>query len=153
VGLAELAATVLRIPGVGQMQLSPKKGPTYANLPTFVLVTFDQPVEIDPGGAPYVTDTAAVQGAAATVWIVANPMQLAVSDTSAQLFSNCGYLGSIEMELHPAQVARTGANGTADCEYGPPPAQCHAVPGANLNRDVWNRNVVVYEIQAANGTG
>jgi hypothetical protein len=41
----------------------------------------------------------------------------------------------------------------ADRECGPPPAQCHAVPGANLNPDVWNRNVVVHEIQAANGVG
>lgn len=179
VALAELAATVLRVPGVGQMQLRPKNGPTDANLPTFIRVTFDQPVEIGPGGAPYMTDTAAVLGAAATVWIVANPMQLAVSDTSAQLFQDCGFLGSNELELHPAQVARTGANGTADCgvtfrqpgtwrvtvkvpwhtcwvadrECGPPPAQCHAVPGANLNPDVWNRNVVVHEIQAANGVG
>jgi hypothetical protein len=179
VGLAELAATTLRIPGVGQMQLSPKNGPTYANLPTFVRVTFDQAVEIGPGGDPYVTDTAAVQGAAATVWIVARPMQLTTSDNTANLFLNCGYLGSTELELHPAQVARTGANGTADCgvtfhqpgtwrvtttvqwrtcwvpdqEYGPPPAVCTPVPGANLNPDVWNRNVVVHEIQAANGSG
>ena len=66
------------------MQLSPKNGPTYANLPTFVRVTFDQAVEIGPGGDPYVTDTAAVQGAAATVWLVARPMQLATRSSYAR---------------------------------------------------------------------
>ena len=82
------------------------------------------------------------------------------------------------MLLHdPGAVASTGANGKADCGVtfrqpgtwtigatltwrtcwvpqvvnGPPPAACNPVPGANLNPVNWNRNVVVHEIQAANG--
>jgi hypothetical protein len=35
--------------------------------------------------------------------------------------------------------------------YGPPPANCQPVPGADLDPVVWNRNVPVHEIQAANG--
>jgi hypothetical protein len=177
VSLAELATGTLLIPGAGEMILSPKNGPTYANLPTFVRVTFNRAYQIGPGGAPYVTDSAAVQGEAATVWVIAEPLQLNTDDTAAQKFANCGYLGSLEMELHPAQVASTGANGTADCgvtfhqpgtwrltatlqwrtcwvpeqEFGPPPAVCTPVPGADLNPVTWIRNVTVHEIQAANG--
>jgi hypothetical protein len=182
VGLAELAATTLRIPAPGQLVLSPKNGPTYSNLPTFVRVTFNPQPQIGPGGDPYVWDYAAVQGAAATVWVIAEPLQLSTNDNTATLYSRaCGYLGSAEMALHPAQVARVGANGTADCGvtfhqpgtwritatvrwrtcwvpdevFGPPPAgaQCVPVPGADLNPAVWNRNVAVHEIQAANGSG
>jgi hypothetical protein len=179
VSLAELAAGTLLIPGAGQMELSPKNGPTYSNLPTFLRVTFNQAYDIGPGGEPYVTDNAAVQGEAATVWVIAEPLQLSTDDTTAKLYLNCGYLGSNELELHPAQVAATGANGTADCgvtfhqpgtwrltatlqwrtcwvpeqEFGPPPppAACHPVPGADLNPVTWVRNVPVHEIQAANG--
>jgi hypothetical protein len=180
VALAQLATGTLRIPAAGAMVLSPKNGPTYSNLPTFVRVTFNPQPEIGPGGVPYVTDYAAVQGAAATVWVIAEPLQLSTSDLTATLYHQaCGYLGSTELALHPDQVARVGANGTADCGvtfhqpgtwritakvqwrtcwvpeevFSPPPAQCTPVPGADLNPAVWNHNVAVHEIQAANGTG
>jgi hypothetical protein len=181
VSLAELATGTLLIPGAGQLLFSPKNGPTYANLPTFVRVTFNRAYQIAPGGAPYVTDNAAVLGAAATVWVIAEPLQLSTDDNTAHKFLDCHYLGSLEMELDPAQVARTGANGTADCGatfhqpgtwnitasvhwrtcwvaaqvFGPPPpaAACQPVPGANLTPATWVRNVIVHEIQAANGAG
>jgi len=178
VSLAQLATSTLKIPGAGQMILSPAHGPTYSNLPTFVRVTFNRPYEIGPGGAPYVTDYAAVLGAAATVWVIAEPLQLSTNDSTATRYlSGCGYLGSQEMTLHPRQVASTGANGQADCGltfhqpgnwtitatlnwrtcwvpevvFSPPPANCTPVPGANLNPVTWTRTVPVHEIQAANG--
>jgi len=180
VSLAQLAASTLKIPAAGRMYLNPVNGPTYSNLPTFVRVVFAGPYQIGPDGDPYVTDQAAVLGAAATVWVIARPLQLSTSDSTAKLYtSGCGYLGSTTMVLKPGQVASTGANGTADCgvtfhqpgtwritatlswrtcwvpavEYGPPPAVCTPVPGADLNPVIWNRNVAVHEIQAANGTG
>jgi hypothetical protein len=180
VAVAELATGTLPIPGAGQVILSPVKGPTYSNLPTFTRVTFDRQVEIGPGGAPYVTDQLAVEGAAATVWVIAKPLQLSVNDSTATLYtSGCGYLGSQEMTLHPKQVAATGANGKADCGvtfhqpgnwtitasvgwrtcwvpevvFSPPPANCTPVPNANLNPVTWTRTVAVHEIQAANGNG
>lgn len=180
VSLAQLADTTLKIPGAGRMYLSPVHGPTYANLPTFVRVTFNQPYEIGPDGDPYVTDTAAVLGAAATVWVIAKPLQLSANDSSATVYGRgCGYLGSQDMVLYPKQVASVGANGKADCGvtfhqpgtwtitaslgwrtcwvpdvvHSPPPANCVPVPGANLNPVTWVRNVNVHEIQAANGTG
>jgi hypothetical protein len=180
VSVAELDTSTLNIPAAGQMILSPVKGPTYSNLPTFVRVTFDRAYEIGPDGAPYVTDQAAVYGAAATVWVIAKPIQLSVNDSTATMYTaGCGYLGSQEMTLHPKQVASTGANGKADCGvtfhqpgnwtitatltwrtcwvpevvYSPPPAVCNPVPNANLNPVTWTRTVAVHEIQAANGSG
>ena len=180
VSVAELDTSTLKIPGAGQMILSPVKGPTYSNLPTFVQLKFNQPIEIGPGGAPYVTDQAAVYGQAATVWVIAKPMQLSVNDSTATMYtSGCGYLGSQELTLHPTQVAHVGANGKADCGvtfhqpgswtitasvgwrtcwvpevvYSPPPATCTPVPNANLNPVTWTRTVAVHEIQAANGSG
>jgi hypothetical protein len=108
------------------------------------------------------------------------PLQLTTNDgTFTPETNGCGYLGSTEMITDPGAVARTGANGTADCGMifrdpgtwnltatvawktcwvpenvggpPPPPAQCNPVPGAELNPDVWARNVTVHEIQAANG--
>jgi hypothetical protein len=179
VSVAQLATGTLPIPRAGQMVLSPVKGPTYSNLPTFVRLTFDRQVEIAPGGAPYVTDQVAVYGAAATVWVIAEPMQLNVNDSTATLYTSCSYQGSQDMVLHPKQVASTGANGKADCGvtfhqpgnwtitatvawhtcwvpavvYSPPPATCTPVPNANLNPATWTRTVPVHEIQAANGSG
>jgi hypothetical protein len=83
------------------------------------------------------------------------------------------------MVRNPGAVARTGANGTADCgvtfrqpgtwninatltwracwavgaQDGPPPADCNPVPWAALNPVNWARNVNIHEIQAANGSG
>jgi hypothetical protein len=182
VTLGQLATAKLKIPGVGLMYLNPVNGPLYSNLPTFVRVAFKGAFRIGPGGDPYVTDTAAVEGEAATVWVIANPLQLTTSDPTATLYTGgCGYLGSTDMVLKAGQVASTGANGTADCgvtfhqpgpwvitatltwrtcwvpevEYGPPPAaaDCTPVPGADLTPDVWHHNVNVHEIQTANGSG
>src|SRR5260370_40269418 len=83
------------------------------------------------------------------------------------------------MERDPAAVARTAANGTADCGVtfrqpgtwpitaqltwqtcwvaqvvnGPPPAACAAnpVPGAALNPADWALNAAVHDINAATG--
>jgi hypothetical protein len=131
-------------------------------------------------GQPYVTDHAQLGDQAATVWVKATRLQLSTNDNSAQLDTEgCGYLGSIMMVSDPRLVARTGANGFADCgvtfrqpgtwnitatltwracwavgvQDGPPPAGCNPVPGAALNAVNWARNVNIHEIQAANGSG
>ena len=162
------------------MILSPRTGNSYSNLPTFARTTLSFRPEFGAGGMPYVTDNAQLGDQAATVWVRATPLQLSTSDNSARLdTAGCGYLGSREMVSNPAKVARTGANGTADCgvtfrqpgtwnitatltwqacwavgiDNGPPPANCNPVPGANLNPANWARNVNVREIQAANGGG
>ena len=178
--LAQLALAKMNIPGAGRMILSPKTGNSYSNLPTFARTTLSFRPEFGAGGMPYVTDNAQLGDQAATVWVRATPLQLSTSDSSAQLeVAGCGYLGSTEMVRDPGEVASTGANGTADCGVtfrqpgtwnitatltwqacwavgvhdGPPPADCNAVPGANLNPANWARNVNVREIQAANGGG
>lgn len=123
VALSELAASTLKIPGVGLMYLNPVNGPSYSNLPTFVRVAFKGAFRIGPDGDPYVTDEAAVQGEAATVWVVANKLQLTATDTTGTpsstadtlYTSGCGYLGSTDMVLKPGQVAGTGVDGTPDC--------------------------------------
>ena len=160
------------------MVLSPGNGRSFSNLPTFARVTLQGNFERGPGGVPYVTDFAQLGNQAATVWVEATPLQLSTSGSSATLNTGgCGYLGSRMMVTNPGAVARTGANGKADCGVtfrqpgrwqvtatltwrtcwvpavvdGPPPAACTPVPGANLNPDNWARNVNVREIQAANG--
>jgi hypothetical protein len=178
--LAQLALAKMNIPQAGRMILSPRTGNSYSNLPTFARTTLSFRAEQGPGGMPYVTDNAQLGDQAATVWVSATPLQLSTSDSSARLdTAGCGYLGSTEMVRDPAQVASTGANGTADCgvtfrqpgtwnitatltwracwavgiDDGPPPAGCNPVPGAALNPANWARNVNVREIQAANGGG
>jgi hypothetical protein len=178
--LAQLALAKMNIPQAGRMILSPASGNSYSNLPTFARTTLSFRPEFGAGGMPYVTDNAQLGAQSATVWVRATPLQLSTSDNSARLdTAGCGYLGSREMVRDPAKVARTGANGTADCgvtfrqpgtwnitatltwqacwavgvDNGPPPANCNPVPGANLNPANWARNVNVREIQAANGGG
>ena len=178
--LAQLALAKMNVPQAGRMILSPQSGNSYSNLPTFAQTTLSFRPEFGAGGMPYVTDNAQLGDQAATVWVRATPLQLATSDNSARLdTAGCGYLGSKEMVSNPGKVARTGANGTADCgvtfrqpgtwnitatltwqacwavgiHNGPPPAACNPVPGANLNPVNWARNVNVREIQAANGGG
>ena len=178
--LAQLALAKMNIPQAGRMILSPASGNSYSNLPTFARTTLSFRPEFGAGGMPYVTDNAQLGDQAATVWVRATPLQLSTSDNSARLdTAGCGYLGSGEMLAHPAKVARTGANGTADCgvtfrqpgtwnitatmtwqacwavgvDDGPPPAGCNPVAGANLNPVNWARDVNVHEIQAANGGG
>jgi hypothetical protein len=178
--LAQLATATLKVPGAGRMALSPK-GNSYSNLPTYVQVYLSGKYQIGPGGRPYAWGTATVGNQAATVWIqAAAPLALSTNDSTAtQDVSGCGYLGSTDLALAPRKVASTGANGKADCGitfhqpgpwqltaqlnwrtcwvpevvYGPPPAACNAVPGAELNPTVWTRTVTVDEIQAANGGG
>lgn len=178
--LAQLATKTLKVPDAGRMALNPK-GISYSNLPTYVQVYLTGRYQIGPGGRPYVWGTATVGNAAATVWIqAAVPLLLSTNDSTATPQVNgCGYLGSTDLALAPRKVASTGANGTADCgmtfhqagpwqltaqlnwrtcwvpelEYGPPPAACTPVPGADLNPTVWVRTVTVHEIQAANGAG
>jgi hypothetical protein len=176
--LAQLAVAGLPVPKAARMYLSPVTGNTYSNLPTFARVTLTQPYHIGPDGLPYGRAEAGFNGNAATVWVEATRLQLATDDSSSTPYTNgCGYLGSTEMITDPQAVARTGANGTPDCGVtfigpgtfnltatltwktcwvpeavdGPPPAQCTPVPGAELNPDIWTRNVTVHEIQAANG--
>jgi hypothetical protein len=178
VTLAQLATAKLLVPGAGTMILSPRNGNSFSNLPTFARVTLAGAFERGPGGMPYVTDFAQLGDQAATVWVEATPLQLSTSDSSATLdTAGCGYLGSRMMVRNPGAVARTGANGHADCGVtfrqpgtwqinatltwrtcwvaavvdGPPPAACNPVPGASLNPANWTRNVTVREIQAANG--
>jgi hypothetical protein len=178
VTLAQLAMSKMQIPGAGKMILSPRTGVSYSNLPVFARVTLNGRYETGPGGLPYLTDNAHLGANGATVWGEATPLQLSSTDSSATLDTNgCGYTGSAMLLHDPGAVARTGANGTADCGVtfrqpgtwnigatltwrtcwvpavvnGPPPAACNPVPGANLNPVNWNRNVVVHEIQAANG--
>jgi hypothetical protein len=178
--LAQLALAKMNVPRAGRMILSPKSGNSYSNLPTFARTTLSFRTETGPGGMPYVTDNAQLGTQAATVWVRATPLQLSTSDGSARLdTAGCGYLGSAKMVRDPGAVARTGANGTADCgvtfrqpgtwtitatlawqacwavgvDAGPPPAGCTPVPGADLNPVTWARNVDVREIQAANGGG
>ena len=177
-----MAIAKMLLPGAGQMRLSPASGNSYSNLPTFVRVALRGRYETGPGGLPYLTVTAQLGNQGATVWAEATPLALSTSDSSATLDrSGCGYLGSAMMVRDPAAVARTGANGTADCGVtfrqpgtwqitaqltwqtcwvpqvvnGPPPAGCAAtpVPGAALNPVNWARNVAVHEIQSANGPG
>jgi len=180
--LAQMAIAKMLLPGAGQMRLSPASGNSYSNLPTFVRVTLRGRYETGPGGQPYLRVTAQLGNQGATVWAEATPLALNTSDSSATLDRNgCGYLGSAMMLRDPAAVARTGANGTADCGVtfrqpgtwpitaqltwqtcwvpqvvdAPPPAGCAAnpVPGAALNPVNWARNVTVHEIQSANGPG
>jgi hypothetical protein len=178
--LAQLALAKMNVPQAGRMILSPATGNSYSNLPTFARTTLSFRAELGAGGMPYVTDNAQLGDQAATVWVRATPLQLSTSDTSARLdTAGCGYLGSREMVTNPGAVARTGANGTADCGVtfrqpgtpnvtatltwqacwaigihdGPPPAGCNPVPGAALNPVNWARNVNVREIQASNGGG
>ena len=103
----------------------------------------------------------------------------ATAPASVRSRLDCGYLGSTKMVRNSGAVARTGANGTADCgvtfrqpgrwnitatltwracwavgvQDGPPPADCNPVPGAALDAVNWARNVNIHEIQAANGGG
>ena len=179
VTLAQLAVAKMQVPGAGRMFLSPASGNSFSNLPVFARVTLRGRYEIGPGGQPYLTDNARLGNQGATVWVEATPLQLATSDSSATLEAGgCGYLGSAMMVHDPRAVARTGADGTADCgvtfrqpgtwtitaaltwrtcwvpqvQDGPPPATCTPVPGADLNPVTWPpRNVNVHEIQAANG--
>ena len=180
--LAQMAMAKMLLPGAGRMSLSPRTGNSYSNLPTFVRVALQGQYEAGPGGRPYLTVTARLGNVGATVWAQATPLQLSASDSSARLeVAGCGYLGSAMMVRNPGAVARTGANGHADCGVtfrqpggwqitaqltwqtcwvprvvnGPPPAGCggNPVPGAQLNPVNWARNVNVHEIQAANGGG
>ena len=178
--LAQLALAKMNVPQAGRMLLSPKTGNSYSNLPTFARTTLSFRPEFAADGMPYVTDNAQLGDQAATVWVRATPLQLSTSDNSARLdTAGCGYLGSKEMVTNPRAVARTGANGTADCgvtfrqpgnwnitatmtwqacwavgiDDGPPPAGCNPVPGAALNPVTWARPVNVREIQASNGGG
>lgn len=180
VTLSQLATATLWVPDAGRMYLNPASGTTDSNLPTFVRVTLGRRYQIAPGGVPYVTDTVDLGGNGATVWVEATLLQLAANDPAATLHtSGCGYLGSTEMVLQPQKVAGIGANGTADCGvtfrqpgtwqitatliwktcwvpevvYGPPPAACTPVPGAELNPVTWARTVRVREIQALTGSG
>ncbi len=176
--LAQLAVAGLPVPKAAQMDLSPVSGTTYSNLPTFARVTVTHPYYTGPGDMPYGRATAGFNGNAATVWVYPTRLQLTTDDSSFTPYTNgCGYLGSTEMITDPRAVASTGANGTPDCGVtflgpgtfnltatlawktcwvpeaadGPPPANCTAVPGAELNPDVWTRAVTVHEIQSANG--
>ena len=179
--LAQLALAKMNVPQAGQMILSPSTGNSYSNLPTFARTTLSFRPEFGANGMPYVTDNAQLGDQSATVWVRATPLQLSTSDNSARLdTAGCGYLGSTrDGPPTRAQVAHTGANGTADCgvtfrqpgtwnitatltwqacwavgvDAGPPPADCNPVPGAALNPVNWARNVNVREIQASNGGG
>jgi hypothetical protein len=178
--LAQLAISVMRLPRKGKVTLSPQNGNSYSNLPVFVRVALNGRYETGPGGMPYLTVTAELGNQGATVWAEARPLQLTTSDSSATLDTGgCGYLGSRMMVKNPGAVARTGANGKADCGatfrqpgrwqitaqltwqtcwvpqvvHSAPPANCgdNPVPGAQLNPITWARDVIVHEIQAANG--
>jgi hypothetical protein len=178
--LAQLATATIRVPGAGQVVLSPK-GNSYSNLPTYVQVKLSGSYEIGPGGMPYVRGTANVGNAAATIWIEPDgTLSLGSNDPSYEPNTNgCGYLGSTMIALNKGTVASTGRNGKPDCGltfyqpgswqltaqlnwrtcweaevvYGPPPAQCTPVPGAILNPTTWTRTVPVHEVQADTGTG
>ncbi len=116
---AELARARVDIPGAGKVVLNPK-GNSYSNLPTYVQVFLSGRYQIAPGGMPYVRGLAAVQGAAATVWIwPTGTLQLSspTDRTAVPHTNDCGYLGSTMIALNKQTVANTGINGgsTVDC--------------------------------------
>jgi hypothetical protein len=174
--LAQLALVKIKVPGKGKMTLSPK-GNDAVNLPTFVRVALAGGVHY-ANGMPYVRITATLGNVAATVWLKATPLQLSAPGATIDA-NNCGYRGSNMLVTNPGAVANTGINGAIDCgvtfrqagtwqltasitwqtcwvanaDNGLPPAACTAVPGAQLNPTVWNRQVNVKEIQSANGVG
>jgi hypothetical protein len=174
--LAQLALVRIRVPGKGKMTLSPK-GNDAVNLPTFVRVALAGGVHY-ANGMPYTRITATLGNVSATVWIKPTPLQLSAPGATTDA-NNCGYLGSNMLATNPGAVARTGINGAIDCgvtfrqpgalqltasinwqtcwvaavDNGVPPPACTPVPGAQLNPTVWNRQVNVKEIQAANGAG
>lgn len=177
--LAQLALAVVKLPGAGTIVTNPA-AKSFTNLPTFVRATLGGG-HIGPGGRPYVSATASLNGTSVTVWAEASRLQVSASGGSSYTAdtSNCGYLGSTEM-LNPQAVAHVGPGGHIDCGLtfqspatwqvtasmtwqtcwaqngnaaAPPnPATCTPVPGAQLNGTTWApHQVVVDEIQSVNG--
>ncbi len=173
--LAQLAVAKMDLPTAGDMTLNPASGRTFTNLPTYLKVALAGNFQTDPGtGMPYTTVTAQLGDNAATVWGV--PSKLKVSASGGGQFtpatSDCGYLGSKQIDTPVAQNAGPGV--TPDCGAvfqapatwqltatmtwqacwvagivdGPPPANCQPVDGAQLNGLNWARAVTVNEIQS-----
>ena len=174
--LAQLAVAKMALPTAGQMILNPASGQAYTNLPTYMRVTLGGGYETF-NGMPYATVTATLGNVAATVW--AEPSRLQVSATGGAQYkpdtTNCGYLGSTQIDT--AQAANAGPGAPIDCGAtflspatwqltatmtwracwapvagGDPPApgNCQPVPGAQLNGLNWTRPVTVNEIQSVN---
>ncbi|HWG12498.1 MAG TPA: hypothetical protein VG268_04415 [Streptosporangiaceae bacterium] len=176
--LAQLAVAKMDLPTAGDMTLNPASGHTFTNLPTYLSVALAG--NYQPGGMPYTTVTATLNGISATVWGV--PSKLKVSASGGGQYTpattNCGYLGSTQISTPVAQNAGPGT--VPDCGAtfqspatwqltatmtwqacwmpglvnGPPPANCQPVAGAQLNPVNWARPVFVNEIQSVdNGNG
>lgn len=177
--LAQLALAVVKLPGAGTIVTNPATK-SFTNLPTFVRATLGGG-HAGPGGRPYVSATATLNGTSVTVWAEASRLQVSASGGSSYTpdTGNCGYLGSTEM-LNPQAVAHVGVGGHIDCgltfqspatwqvtasmtwqtcwaQNGnpadpPDPATCTPVPGAELNGTTWApHQVTVDEIQSVNG--
>jgi hypothetical protein len=169
--LAQLAIARVRIPGAGTILTNPARK-SFTNLPTFVRATLNGG-HPGPGGRPYVSVTAALNGTSVTVWAEASRLQISASGGSSYTAdtSNCGYLGSNWMVTRPQQIANTGPGGPIDCgltfqtpatwhvtasmtwqtcwaqnvpqNQVPDPATCTPVPGAQLNGTNWPPQPVI----------
>jgi hypothetical protein len=176
--LAQLALAVVQLPGAGQIITNPA-AKSFTNLPTFVRATLAGG-HIGPGGRPYVSAQAQLNGTTVTVWVEASKLQISASGGTSYTpdTTDCGYLGSQEM-LDPHAVANVGVGGHIDCgltfqdpatwhvtasmtwqtcwaqggaaDDPPDPATCTPVPGAELNGTNWApKQIVVNEIQSVN---
>jgi hypothetical protein len=114
--LAALAVKVMVMPTAGRVLMSPSGGTTYSNMPTFVRVTMRGNYELS-GGRPYLVVSAALDGQGATAWAYASRLSLTTTASDAQVWGSCGFLGSEMMVREPGVVARTGADGSADCGF------------------------------------
>jgi hypothetical protein len=170
--LAQLAAATVLLPTAGGLTFSPANGHSFTNLPTFVHATL-KGGHPGPGGRPYVSVTATLNGTSVTVWAEASRLQISASGGQSYTAdtTNCGYLGSQWMVTRPQQVAHTGVGGPIDCgltfhspttwqvsatmawqtcwaqngalNQPPDPATCTPVPGAQLNGTNWAAQPVV----------
>jgi hypothetical protein len=104
------------MPTAGRVLMSPSGGTTYSNMPTFVRVTMRGNYELS-GGRPYLVVSAALDGQGATAWAYASRLSLTTTASDAQVWGSCGFLGSEMMVREPGVVARTGADGSADCGF------------------------------------
>ncbi|HEY4464551.1 MAG TPA: hypothetical protein VGN41_17925 [Streptosporangiaceae bacterium] len=171
--LAQLAAATVLLPTAGGLTFSPANGRSFTNLPTFVRATLGGRYHAGPGGRPYVSVTATLNGTSVTVWAEASRLQISASGGQSYTpdTTSCGYLGSDWMATRPQQVAQTGVGGPIDCgltfhspttwrvsatmawqtcwaqngaaNQPPNPATCTPVPGAQLNGTTWAPQAVV----------